>query len=264
MIPSLPRRFFTSTPLRALALGASIAGAATPAGAQTTPDVSTAAAVPVAVRAAAARVALELGGGDTASFDARSLTLGLTSAAMAGASELRLAKAVGPYSGELARRSGSGERLPAATIDLVDAAGAPTMQLHLLDVVVSSYRLALAAPSGALEQQELAQQEALAGLAAQVQDARRQLAAAEELDKRKLVAQQELSRVRERAAELQQRYELAERRQALLARLREAQEPLTEEVTLRFRRLEVNAPQAGGSGSWESAPSSRRSEHGRH
>ena len=193
------------------------------------------------------RVALELDSGTVASFDARDFELRVANErADHGATELRLVKQVGAHTGDLVRLGASGGRVPSATIEILDSAGAPSATVRLRAVTVASDRIALSGARATLEQQRLSQQEALSSLTTEYQEAERQRATVEALGKSHIGTRQDLERARDRASDLARRIELLRRRQALVERQLAAQGPLEETVVLRFDALEIDSGAPGG------------------
>jgi hypothetical protein len=221
------------------ALALSLAGGTRTAQAQ--PDGPPTASVPIV------RVALELDSGAVANFDARDFELRVAhESADRGPTELRLVKQVGAHTGDLVRLGASGERVPSATIEILDSLGAPSATVRVRAVTVASDRIALSAARATLEQQRLSQQEALSALTTEYQEAERQRATVEALGKSHIGTRQDLERARDRASDLARRIELLRRRQALVERQLAAQGPLEETVVLRFDALEIDSGAPGG------------------
>ena len=194
------------------------------------------------------RVTLQLDSGTTAQFDARSFELRVSSAGKGAAgngAEIQLVKPAGPHTGDLVRLSASGARSPMAQIEILDSLGVATTTWQLRDVTIASDRVTLASRVG-LEQQRLAQQEALSTLTAEHQEAQRQLATVEELGKSRVGTRLELARARDRSADLQRRIALLERRLALVNGQLASQGVLEETVVLRFGRLDIDSAEPGG------------------
>ncbi len=196
----------------------------------------------------AVRVTMQLDSGTTARFDARGFELRV-SPPVAGrpGAEIQLVRRAGAHTGDLVRLSASGTRAPEARIEILDSLGAATTTLQLRDVAVVSDQVALASSRVALEQQHIAQQEALSALTAEQQEAQRQLATVEELRKSRVGTPLELARARDRSADLQRRIALLARRQALVSGQLESQGTLEETVVLHFDRLEIESGEPGGS-----------------
>jgi len=194
------------------------------------------------------RVAMQLDSITTARFDARGFELRVSppGAGRPGA-EVQLVKRAGAHTGDLVRLSASGTRAPEARIEILDSLGAVTTTLKLRDVAVVSDQVSLASSRVALEQQHIAQQEALSALTADQQEAQRQLATVEELRKSHVGTPLELARARDRSADLQRRIALLARRQALVSAQLESQGTLEETVVLHFDRLEIESTEPGGS-----------------
>ncbi|HVX41195.1 MAG TPA: hypothetical protein VHB25_16630 [Gemmatimonadaceae bacterium] len=204
-----------------------------------------------------ARVTLQLDSTTVAQFDVRTFDLGVAQnppshdQAVQSTAEIQLVKQAGPYTGDLVRLSASGERAPSGTIEVLDSLGAPSMTIRLTDVSVVSDHLTSSNARAALEQQRISLQESLAQLTADYTQAERDLATAEELGKSKVMTKQDVLRAREHAAELQQRINLARERQNILAAQMAGQGALEENVVLHFGRIEIQAPDTGGTMSWD-------------
>jgi hypothetical protein len=193
------------------------------------------------------RVVLELDSGTVANFDARDFDLRVADeSAEHGTTELRLVKQVGAHTGDLVRLGASGERVPSATIEILDSLGVPSATVRLRGVSVASDRIALSAARATLEQQRLSQQESLSALTTEYQEAERQRATVEALGKSHIGTRQDLERARDRASDLARRIELLRRRQGLVERQLAAQGPLEETVVLRFDGLEIDSGAPGG------------------
>ena len=195
------------------------------------------------------RVTLQLDSGTVARFDARGFELRVsparTGAAGSGA-EIELVKPAGPHTGDLVRLSASGARSPMAQIEILDSLGVATTTWQLRDITVASDRVVLSSSRVALEQQRLAQQEALSTLTAERQEAQRQLATVEELGKSRVGTRLDLARARDRSADLERRIALLERRLALTDGQLGSQGMLEETVVLHFGRLEIESAEPGG------------------
>jgi hypothetical protein len=157
-----------------------------------------------------------------------------------------LTKQAGAYTGELVRLGARGPRIPSVEIEVLDSLGATSTTVRLRDVAVISDRVTLASSRTALEQQRIAQQEALSALTADQQEAQRQLATTEELGKSRVGTRLDLARARDRVADLQRRIGLLERRQALVTAQLANQGPLEERIVLRFGWLEIEQSDASG------------------
>jgi len=140
----------------------------------------------------------------------------------------------------------NGTRIPSAVIEIPDSLGAPAISFRLSDVTVASDHLSLSAARANLEQQRIAQQEALSALTADYQEAQRQLTTVEELSKARSATRTDLARARDQASELQRRIDLLKQRQALLLRQIDDQGPLDETIVLRFGRFEIDSREPGG------------------
>jgi hypothetical protein len=194
------------------------------------------AAVPVAFTALGAELRLEAGapakGGKPSTAPA----------------ELRVSKRTDALTPLFASRLASGGRLAAVTVEL-PGAGAPwagdTLRVRLVDVVVTAERLVFPAVAPDVEGQRLAQEVTVSQVAADREEAARQLAEAEALaeiearDRRKLVPANALARARDQVRLLDLRLAAARRQLALVEeRVARGAAP-TEEVTLRAERVEV-------------------------
>ncbi len=211
-----------------------------------------------------ARITLQIDSTTAARFDLRSFDLGVTQNSpphgqiAQSSAEIQIVKQAGPFTGDLVRLSASGQHALAGTIEVLDSAGAPSMTIQLSDVSVISDHLTSSNARASLEQQRISLQESLAQLDADYQQAQRDLATAEELGKSKVMTKQDVLRAREHAGELQQRINLARERQNILAGQIAGQSSLEENVVLHFGRIEIQAPDAGGSMAWDFAPRSQR------
>jgi hypothetical protein len=142
---------------------------------------------------------------------------------------------------DLIRVAQSHAVLPEVVVEVFDSAAAPVMKLRLTGVVIASERVALSTSRASLEQQRIAQQEALSSLTSDYQEAKRQLDMAEELGKTRITTRQDLARARDRASDLKQRLDLLKQRQAMVARQLEAMGPVDETLTLRFQHMDIES-----------------------
>lgn len=199
-----------------------------------------------------ARVTFDLGNGATAVFAARTFTLGVEGSAPTHDSlaptptvlrntEVRLVKNAGPFTGEFVRRSAAGEISQQVLIEVLDSAGTSTLTVRLTNAAISADRVTLSNARAGLDQQRIAQQEALSQLTADYQDAQRELTTTEQLGKTRVSTPLEVARARDRAAELGRRLELAKQRQALLLRDLDAQGFVDEELTLHFSQIDITS-----------------------
>lgn len=232
-----------------------IVGSSTAARAQSA-SASPPPAIAPATVASGAHVTVDLGNGSQAEFDARSFDL--TVAHSAGSSdtngalpEIHLVKRAGPFTGTLVQATASGQHFATVIVAVPDSVGGPAVTLTLSDAVLSTDRLVLTNARESLEQERISDQEAFTQLTADYQEAQRQLAVAEQLGRSRVTTPQDLLRARERAAELQQRLDLARQRQAMLQRQLAAQGALDEELTLRFARIEIDGVAPGARGAWD-------------
>jgi hypothetical protein len=157
--------------------------------------------------------------------------------------ELRVTKRADALTALLAGRLASGQRLAAVTVELPGAAD--TLRVRLVDVAVTAARLVFPAVAPDVDAQRLAQEVTVSQLAADREEAARQLAEAEALaevesrDRRKLVPANQLARARDQVRLLDLRLAAARRQLAMVEeRMGRAAAP-TEEVTLRAERSEV-------------------------
>lgn len=196
-----------------------------------------------------ARVTFDLGNGTTAVFPVRSFTLGVEgpptahdslASAPSGSTSVQLVKNAGQYTSEFVRRSAAGEVSPQVLVEVLDSAGTPTLTLRLTNAIISADRVTLSNARAGLDQQRIAQQEALSQLTADYQDAQRELSTTEQLGKTRVSTPLELARARDRAAELGRRLELAKQRQSLLLRQLDEQGFVDEELTLHFSQIDIN------------------------
>lgn len=193
------------------------------------------------------RVTLQLDSGSTARFDARGFELRVAPSTPGSPSaEIQLVKQAGAHTGDLVRLSATGTRAPAAEIEILDSLGTAATTVRLRDVAVVSDQVVLSTSRVALEQQRLAQQEALSTLTAEQQEAQRQLATVEELGKSRVGTRLDLARARDRSEDLQRRITLLERRMALVTGQLASQGMLEETVVLHFDRLEIVSAEPGG------------------
>lgn len=192
-----------------------------------------------------ARVTMELDSADTAVFEARAFDLTVSSATSANPTEIQLVKNAGPHTGALVQLSASGARIPEVLIEVLDSAGTHST-FRLSDVSVMSDHVSLSTTRASLEEQRIAQQEALSALTADYQEAERQRTMLEQLGRSRVATPQDLARARDRATDLQRRIELLKQRQTLLAGELAGHGPLDETIVLRFGRLELDSPEPGG------------------
>jgi hypothetical protein len=196
------------------------------------------------------RVTLQLDSSSTAQFIARGFELRVARSdapPSAPTTEIQLMKRAGPHTGALVSLGATGTHAPAGAIEVLDSLGQPTLTLRVSDVEIVSDHLTLSGSRATLEQQRLAQQEALSALTTDYQEAQRQLAAEEELSKVRGNARMDLARARDRASDLARRIELLKQRQQLLASQEAGQSPLEETIVLRFGKLQIESGEPGGS-----------------
>jgi hypothetical protein len=208
--------------------------------------VCAAAQAPAAPRPrVSARVTMQLDTATAAVFDARAFDLTVTSSTTPNGAEIQLVKNAGPHTGDLVQLSASGAHVPGVVIEVLDSSGTHST-FRLSDVTIVSDHVSLSTTRASLEQQRIAQQEALSSLSADFQDAERQQSMLEQLGRARGATQQDLARARDRATDLQRRIDLLRQRQTLLAGELAGHGPLDETIVLRFAHLEVDSPDAGG------------------
>jgi hypothetical protein len=218
--------------------------------AQSQPKTSTVTPSPAAVVSFSptVRVTLQTDSGPPAKFMAHGFDLRVASGAPP-TTEVQLVKRAGPFTGVLVALNASGATVPAGVIEVLDTLGRPTITFRLTDVSIVSDHLSLSAARASAEQVRISQSEALSALTADFQEASRQLATAEALDKTHVNTKLELARARDHVADLQRRVDLLGQRRALLASQAEEQGPLDETIVLRFRQLDIDTGEPGGTAS---------------
>ncbi len=214
------------------------------------PDSTSRPVAPAVPPSALVRIAADDSVADPIAFTALGAELRLEAGAPAKAgkpstapAELRVSKRTDALTPLLAARLATGRRLSAVTVELPGATD--TLRVRLFDVVVTAARLVFPAPSADVEGQRLAQEMTVSQVAADREEAARQLAEAEALaeiearDRRKLVPANALARARDQVRLLDLRLAAARRQLALLEeRVARGAAP-TEDVTLRAERAEV-------------------------
>jgi hypothetical protein len=222
----------------------------TAAFAQPVPKAGTAtpSPAPVVSFSPTVRVTIQTDSTTPAKFLARGFDLRVESGAPA-TTEVELVKRAGPFTGVLVALSASGTVAPAGIIEVLDTLGRPTITFRLTDVSIVSDHLSLSAARATAEQSRISQSEALSSLTADFQEASRQLAMAEALDKTHVNTKLELARARDHVADLQRRIDLLGQRRALLASQAAEQGPLDETIVLRFRQLDIETGEPGGTAS---------------
>jgi len=154
---------------------------------------------------------------------------------------VELSKQTDSATPELIRLAESRAVLPHVVVEVLDSASGPAMTLRLTGVTIASERVALSTTRSLLQQQSIAQQEALSSLTSDYQEADRQLAMAEELGKTRITTRQDLARARDRASDLKQRLALLRQRQAIVARQLHDLGPLDETLTLHFEHIDIDS-----------------------
>ncbi len=182
------------------------------------------------------RVSLRIDSTRTAQFSATGFEL-----RVADDAQVALTRAVDAATPQLVSLAASRTVVPSVVVEVSDSLAAPVMILRLSGVTIASQRVALSNARTQLEQQRIAQQEALSSLTSDSQEAERQLATAEELGKTRVNTRQELARARDRAQDLKQRLELLRQRLALVNHQLESAGALDESIVLRFQHMEVES-----------------------
>jgi len=195
------------------------------------------AATSARAQTATARVSLQLDSARTLLFVARGFELRVQQPD----AQVELTKNTDTATPDLVRVAESHALLPEVVVEVFDSAAAPLMKLRLTGVVIASEQVALSTTRSSLEQQRIAQQEALSSLTSDYQEAERQLNMAEELGKTRITTRQDLARARDRASDLKQRLDLLKQRQAMLARQLQAMGPVDEMLTLRFQHMDIES-----------------------
>ena len=192
------------------------------------------------------RVTLQVDADSAVHFDVDGFELKVSPSAMPGVNvEMQLVKQAGANTGALLAMAGRRTRAPSAVVEVLDSAGAAAMTFRLTEVSVVSQRLTLSGNRNSLEQQSIAQQEALSALNADFQEASRQLTTTEELNRSHVGTRLELARARDRVSDLQRRMDLLKQRQAQVAR-QLAGSGLEETLVLHFGQLEIESKDASG------------------
>lgn len=183
-----------------------------------------------------ARVTLRVDSAHTAQFVATGFEL-----RVADDAQVALTRAVDAATPQLVSLAASRTLVPSVVVEVTDSLSTPVMVLRLSGVTIASERVTLSTARTQLEQQRIAQQEALSSLTSDSQEAERQLATAEELGRTRVNTRQELARARDRAADLKQRLELLRQRLALVNRQLESAGPLDESLLLNFQHMEIES-----------------------
>lgn len=239
--------------LLALVTLASLAGGVAPAAALADTGAR-ADSARVTTPAPQARVTLDLGAGPEASFAVERFDLELANpgsnrggGAAPGSAQASFTRAPGAFTGELARRSATGLRIPAVTVQVLDTAGAVVMTLRFANVLVKSQRIVTNDEIPALQQQRMGLEEGLAQLTTDAQDAERELRAAETLARRKFTSRDDVVRAQERVDVLRTRLALRNSQLRLLNWRIARQGPLEEQVTLGFPQFDIQTGQPASS-----------------
>jgi hypothetical protein len=196
-----------------------------------------------------ARVSLRIDSTHTAQFNATGFEL-----RVADDAQVTLTRGVDAATPQLVAIAAARAVVPSVVVEVNDSLAAPVMVLRLAGVTIASERVTLSNVRAQLEQQRIAQQEALSALTSDYQEAERQLATAEELGKTRVNTRQELARARDRAQDLKQRLELLRQRQALVNLQLESTGPLDETIVLRFQHLEIESRDGTGRAAVDFAP----------
>lgn len=193
-----------------------------------------------------ARVAFDFGAGAGTAFAARGVDLNVTSvpaptskAQPTTAIRLRFLRTLDTLSADLTDRVTSGNRITEVDAELPGRAGAPVTIVHLYDLQVVSTHLMMNDDNIALVQQRLALEESIAQLAAELQDADRQLDVTESLDKRKLSSSLELAHARVTADVLTKRLAVEREHLVLVEQQIARWTPIQEEVVLAAARMQM-------------------------
>src|SRR5690348_3242115 len=107
-----------------------------------------------------ARVTMQLDTPTTAVFDARAFDLTVSPGRARCGAEIRLVRNAGPRTGDLVQWSASAARVPVVVIEVLDSAGTRST-FRLSDVSSVSDHVSLSTTRASLEEQRIAQQEAL-------------------------------------------------------------------------------------------------------
>lgn len=186
---------------------------------------------------ATAHVSLQVDSAKTLSFSARGFELHLEE----GDARVELTKNTDAATPDLVRIAKTGALLPEIIVEVFDSAAAPVMRLRLSGATIASERVTLSTTRSFLEQQRIAQQEALSSLNSDYQEAQRQLAMAEELGKTRIATRQDLARARDRASDLKQRLDLLRQRQAIVAQQLQGMGPMDETLRLHFQHMDIES-----------------------
>ena len=195
------------------------------------------AAPSLTAQTATARVALQLDSTRTVTFVARGFELHVRESE----SQVQLTKNTDAATPDLVRIAESHALLPEVVVEVADSAASPIMTLRLTGVTISSERVTLSTSRALLEQQRIAQQEALSSLTSDSQEAERQLAMAEELGKTRVNTRQDLARARDRASDLKERLGLLRQRQAIVTQQLRTMGPVDETLMLRFKHMDIES-----------------------
>ena len=156
--------------------------------------------------------------------------------------ELHLVKPVDAYTGRLVKLGESGSAARDAILEVLDSTGRATLTLRMSGAVVAGEHLDYADGVTELQPQRIEQADVITQLAADLESAEREAAMTEQLGKTHAATPADLARVRERVTVLRERLALAQQRGCLLQRDMANRAAVEEQVTLRFVRLDVQAP----------------------
>lgn len=186
---------------------------------------------------ASANVTLKIDSVRTLGFSARGFDLRVQDAE----TRVELTRSTDSVTRELVRIAAARAVLPEVVIEVCDSTEATFMRLRLTGVTIESEHVALSTSRSLLEQQRLAQQEALSSLMSDYREAERELAVAEELGKTRITTRQDLARARDRVSDLKQRRDLLRQRQGIVDRQLEKMGPVDEMLTLRVRQVDIES-----------------------
>lgn len=186
---------------------------------------------------ASANVTLKIDSVRTLGFSARGFDLRVQDAE----TRVELTRSTDSVTRELVRIAAARAVLPEVVIEVCDSTEATFMRLRLTGVTIESEHVALSTSRALLEQQRLAQQEALSSLMSDYREAERELAVAEELGKTRITTRQDLARARDRVSDLKQRRDLLRQRQGIVDRQLEKMGPVDEMLTLRVRQVDIES-----------------------
>lgn len=202
--------------------------------------------VPPLDTAPRARIRFDFGAGATAVLDAHAMELGMNTAPnpwlrnqVIATTQLRFTRPPDSLSAALARRVGTGERIPRVDVAIPAGHAGAAMAVSLYDAQVTSSRVTSNGDDGALRLQHLALLDAVAQVGADAEEAQRQLTVTASLEKRHLASAVELARARVNTALLASRLTVQQQRLALVERQLADWTPFVEEVVLAAVRAEA-------------------------